>query len=1002
MASTRIESPNRPWQDGRAHTPSRYIEHYREEFGIVDQSRLAKDIQDALSANNVSLINPKELTGTIRIFKNGSWEDVSAAEYLSKQLHRANHQGILLSTGGIDPLLTGDPDIMQVDDALSLAASIGKVDDGVWTLLGPAGGATSKSHSKPGEEYDATVVRIVNGSAVETGSVTKRVSFEKDGTVAIEEEENTERVILSQHVGLNVLKEEKDDAQKPFLLKIEGGNTTTNIEQALKDALEAQGIKQAAFFIVASGSDMITNAAILDQMPDSSGIENLQELIAYQNPRTFVGGTMMVNGHFTPHHPDQLLRERTGRTYQLHRHGIGESTDGKPIGGHINGVVPGENTVAYVVVKPIKEAIEIDGERQKAIVDRVQAIKQTDSSISTYEAVTMIHPNWEEKTLQLLAEQIDISLERRTMETPEDVKERSANRLIAIKVRNALLNLQPEISFDVAEIQTRAAKMRLENTISWSVPEGKALTQSEIIGLRMEQMVLQELVKERTQVIANNPDQENPTIQSAIHELKNGTEYLTRLGTYFAHCIMTNSQIDWNIVVGLADAMLSANRNAQKISKRQFKNNSETFALSEIDRVAMKMLSGKQIATLSALISSMAATQGELSNNENGPSLREHLVSARYKNILITELLTSNQNNISLEELVLQGIFPFTRTTIEHYWNSQGNPTGVFDATENFIRNHPALLPIINRIVSADFREPDESSIGSAQIVYWASNDIGFFKEFQSALGPYREPVTNMKLGLAQRAAQILNAQKGGKVLDLASGHNDNNKGPYPKYALPGLILDQLTDEAATNTFITLSDMSAQSLDEVYSTVSGAREGNDQAMFLDISHGHIPYADSSAEEQWDMIVSSLGIHQLTYPQMKKLFAEMRRKVKQGGFVLLGTVRDHGKMQFATIPTNLTDTENVEPQPPFTNPREKVRDLYDPYNLDTVAEMPLEWLYKDMGNGTYDMLVPVPELTQNYPIYGRQAYVHLVVSEEQINKVKNGEWTWRDLLTAKVK
>lgn len=241
-----------------------------------------------------------------------------------------------------------------------LAVENDLLSQGRYLFIGP--GATTDKGGGVSEIYENTIIYLYKDAPPRIISDLKRITLNKKRELTIEPAPSQDRIILTQLTVTNLDRIDKNAHAQPFFLKITGGNQRTAIEDALQVVLEKEGIQNACYFIVAYGSDMLTKTAVIDSLPPQNTIiASLDELLQIQGLKDYCGGIIMIAGHFTPHHPFEILESRTGKKYLNHQHGIG--THGNlnfPQGGHINAMIPGPETTTYIIVKPVEKVIEID------------------------------------------------------------------------------------------------------------------------------------------------------------------------------------------------------------------------------------------------------------------------------------------------------------------------------------------------------------------------------------------------------------------------------------------------------------------------------------------------------------------------------------------------------------------------------------------------------------------------------------------------------------------
>ena len=533
-------------------------------------------------------------------------------------------------------------------------------------------------------------------------------------------------------------------------------------------------------------------------------------------------------------------------------------------------------------------------------------------------------------------------------------------------------------------------KFKVADVIDFSVPDNMPLTPKQVEQLQFEQGVLKELVGERIAEIETGVSNEKILeVMGCIHRATDG---ITELNEEFLYPQLADGhhRVSWKKVAEIAQGVLDANRNAQIFSNDTFGNNAHE--LPEIDRLALKIIAGRQIAGLAATLTNIAALSGELTSHQDAAAVRVAV------NTKIKEYSSDRSG-----DFILEFVYPAVRDHMQAWHKKRGDATGVFAATEYLVKKHPELAPIVSQMVSVDERGTDFTTIAHAQMVYWeAGSDIDYFGLFQGGLGPFSEPLKQVKEHMADLAAQVIDykVSRGGsaKVLDLGTGFDKNRTGYLPQYAVPGLIIDRLRDQQVRDAaYFGLSDVSGVALSAI---APAAKDREDDLFYIDMAKGELPLTRSG--DLWDVLTASLSTHQLTYQQMRQFFHEANVKLDLGGYLFLNTVGDQGVSQWTQIPTNLTDSENRDLQPPFTvgktlgTKSKKVRNSGDVYDPDTRVEMPLQWLVTERTDGNYDVLVPVQRLMIDVPIYGVQVYQKQVYTLEELKRVQRRK-EWLDLI-----
>ncbi|HEX8964878.1 MAG TPA: GNAT family N-acetyltransferase [Patescibacteria group bacterium] len=309
----------------------------------------------------------------------GSFVEVPTTTILLKELRQFSHQAGIVATGGVDNLIAPeDPDhmysrSMQATDGVALAMANGLIPQHIVRLIGPAARGASEGVSTA-EIYEAVAYNPHSTTHRRNQvSVGKALSLDETGGVHMSLSPNLARDILTHHTWISAEALETDPAQQPFVLVIEGGDGITSVEDAVQAELKAKGIKNAAWVIHAQGEDLRVKGAIIRDLPDGNGVRDLSHLQQLQQPLDFVGGSMTITGQMTPHHPDGALFIQTGLRYERHEHGIGQAPDKSHRGGHINATVLGEHSRAYVVVRPIRDVVEVDA--SLTVGTRMEAMK---------------------------------------------------------------------------------------------------------------------------------------------------------------------------------------------------------------------------------------------------------------------------------------------------------------------------------------------------------------------------------------------------------------------------------------------------------------------------------------------------------------------------------------------------------------------------------------------------------------------------------------------------
>lgn len=309
----------------------------------------------------------------------GSFVEVPTTTILLKELRQFSHQAGIVATGGVDNLIAPeDPDhmysrSMQATDGVALAMANGLIPQHIVRVFGPAARGTKDVQAA--EIYDAVAYNPRSTTYRRNQiSVGKALRLDETGAVHMSLYPGLSRDILTHHTWISAEALETDPTQQPFVLVIEGGDGITSVEDAIQAELIARGIVNASWVMHAQGEDLHIQGAVIRDLPDQNGVRDLEHLGKLQRPLEFVGGSMTITGSMTPHHPDGALYTQTGKRYLRHEHGIGQSQDGKTYtGGHINATMLGEHSTAYVVIRPIKQVVEVDA--SLTVGTRMEAMK---------------------------------------------------------------------------------------------------------------------------------------------------------------------------------------------------------------------------------------------------------------------------------------------------------------------------------------------------------------------------------------------------------------------------------------------------------------------------------------------------------------------------------------------------------------------------------------------------------------------------------------------------